>query len=141
MKNLKYKLTCVSCGNSFRSNQPKKGWCSNDCRKIIYSKRTGRFGSLKIPTPTVGSISELKVSIDLMGKGYSVFRALSPACFCDLIAIKDNEYMLLEVRTGYIGIINKEKVIFCKTIHTNGGIPNYFAVYSPSEDKIDYIKI
>jgi hypothetical protein len=52
---------------------------------------------------TIGAINELYVSSDLMARGLSVFRALSPSCKCDLIVMLDNgELKRLEVKTGHI---------------------------------------
>ncbi len=52
-----------------------------------------------IPTGTVGAISELIVSADLMKKGFHVFRALSPACPFDLYAMRNHKTFDIEVRT------------------------------------------
>lgn len=41
-----------------------------------------------LPTGTIGAIGELLASADLMRRGYHVFRALSPACPCDLLAYR-----------------------------------------------------
>jgi len=46
-------------------------------------------------------MSELFVCAELLRLGFAVFRAVSPACFCDLIAIKDGRHIEVEVRTGY----------------------------------------
>ncbi len=47
-------------------------------------------------------MSELVVAIDLLSKGYDVFRALSQSCSCDLIAVDGVSLMRIEVRTGSI---------------------------------------
>lgn len=54
-----------------------------------------------LPTGTVGAINELRVSVDLMARGYAVFRALSPSCPCDLAILKDDNLIRVEVKTGY----------------------------------------
>ena len=62
----------------------------------------------KIPMPrvgisaaSVGAISELIVCADLMGKGFSVYRALSPNSPCDLMAITPKgECARIEVKTA-----------------------------------------
>lgn len=56
---------------------------------------------LKLPTSTVGAISELRAASDLLGKGYHVFRALSPACPCDIAVLRDGKLLRIEVKTGY----------------------------------------
>jgi len=46
-----------------------------------------------------GALNELRVSIDLMGKGYKIFRALNPNAPFDLIAYKNKKLYKIEVRT------------------------------------------
>lgn len=41
------------------------------------------------------------VCADLLLKGYAVFRAVSPACSCDLIVLKDGKLCRVEVTTGH----------------------------------------
>ncbi len=53
-----------------------------------------------LPTGTIGAIGELAAGADLLRRGYEVFRALSPACSCDLIALRDGRLLRIEVRTG-----------------------------------------
>jgi len=54
-------------------------------------------------TGTIGAINELYVSSDLMARGLSVFRALSPSCKCDLIVMLHNgDLKRVEVKTGHI---------------------------------------
>jgi hypothetical protein len=45
-------------------------------------------------------MSELRVAVDLMLKGYDVFRALSSQTGCDLVIIKQNKILRVEVRSG-----------------------------------------
>ena len=51
----------------------------------------------KLPTGTSGTINEMAVSVDLLWKGYSIFRSLSPNAPCDLVAIKDCRMFRIEV--------------------------------------------
>lgn len=37
---------------------------------------------------TQGAVSEMMAAVDLLRRGYEVFRALSPNAGCDLIALK-----------------------------------------------------
>lgn len=48
---------------------------------------------------TTGAISELLVAIDLLSKCYHIFRSESPNSPCDLIAVKNNICIKIEVRT------------------------------------------
>ena len=51
-----------------------------------------------VASGTVGAIAELLVAADLLSRGYHVFRAMSPACPCDLLVMKDNLSARVEVR-------------------------------------------
>ena len=47
-----------------------------------------------------GTSSELIVATDLLGRGFEVFRSLSPDGSCDLIALKDGRALRIEVKTA-----------------------------------------
>lgn len=87
---MKTKLNCAICKKDFEHESPHALTCSRECRAKRRAQLTGRISFLNgVPKGTVGAISEMMVASDLMGKGFSVFRALSPSCFCDLIAVKN----------------------------------------------------
>lgn len=65
-----------------------------------YSIRVGIKGS-GLPTGTTGAIGELRVAVDLMQRGFEVFRAISPSCSCDLAVLHAGGLLRIEVRTGY----------------------------------------
>lgn len=46
-------------------------------------------------------MSELKVAVDLLSRGYGVFRALSPSSPCDLAILQDSKLIKVEVKTGH----------------------------------------
>jgi len=54
-------------------------------------------------TGDIGAVGELKTVVDLMSRGFEVFRAVSPAASCDLIALKEGKSVRVEVRTGRRG--------------------------------------
>lgn len=92
-------LICEECGQPFKGYTRTTRYCSKPCRRAVELRaRPGR--ELVLPTGTVGAISELVVGADLLRQGYEVFRALSPACSCDLLALKGGVMIRLEVRTG-----------------------------------------
>lgn len=128
-----YKRVCRGCSKEFETMEPLKVYCEIECRRSynIYEP-VKDYG--EVPRGTVGAIAELAVSIDLMAKGYSVFRPLSPNCFCDLIAIKGDEIKMIEVRSG-----NKDShgVVFSKK---RSDKVTDFAVYIHAENSITYIK-
>lgn len=108
-------FTCEWCGDDFEPYRPNQKYCCHTCRDTAALSRNRRYvQDTGLPTATVGAISELHVSNDLLRKGYSVFRSLSPACGADLVAIKDNVSLFVEVRTGYVshtGNLNYRKTL------------------------------
>src|SRR3972149_3193615 len=113
---MKKEKQCVVCMSIFLSIQDTAKYCSKKCLNIHLKKRCGRYGFKEqgISTGTVGAMSEILVSFDLMSKGFEVYRALSPASSCDLLAIKKGKMINFEVRTGYRGV-NNGKISYPKT--------------------------
>ena len=98
-----FELVCVICEKDFCSVQGHAKYCSVTCRRKSEAKKWGRSSVTEIAAGTVGAMSEMEVALDMMNKGFAVFRALSPSCLCDLIAFKDGKTLMVEVRTGYKG--------------------------------------
>ncbi len=99
------KKRCIRCNKIIEGK--KANWsgvkyctmlCSREHQKEIYRSNNPRP---ILPTATTGAISELKVAIDLLEKKYEVFRALSPACSCDLAILKNKKLLRIEVKTAY----------------------------------------
>ncbi len=98
---------CSQCGKPIQEN-PKSPpyitrlktnrYCSYECYKAYYKNLSNSPYKGKT-SATTGAISELRVSIDLLTKGYDVFRALSPSCPCDLAVLKNSSVLRIEVRT------------------------------------------
>ena len=116
----KHLLVCEMCGNKFETYYADKKTCSEKCKQNRYEKLTGRFveenRNSGLSTGTVGAMSELLVSSDLLRKGYAVFRSVSPACFCDLIAIKEKKMLKMEVRTAYKSR-ETDNLLYTKRLH------------------------
>lgn len=131
----KSKNLCVVCYKEFYCSRSDASVCSRKCRlkrakKISESEKVFN-GLTKV---TIGEISELRVCEYLLRKGYSIFRSLSPSCFCDAIAIKGNRILKIEIRTGKL---NKEgKILYLKK--TWGKI-DLFGVFIPSNNNIEKI--
>ena len=100
-------MKCLYCSKSFTpSKQAKaagKKYCSPKCRYRYWNEKSRgqSFAKEGISTGTVGAMSELLASIDLMRRGFEVYRALSPSSSCDLIALKNSRIYKFEVRTAY----------------------------------------
>lgn len=77
-------------------------YCSHQCRNLSFkekylSSKTALIGLTKGKT---GAISELKVCVDLLTKGYDAFRAVSASCPCDLVILKNKHLYSVEVKTA-----------------------------------------
>jgi len=137
---LMYSLNCVICREDFDHSQGNTKTCSLECRRERAAKITGRYSDRSISTPTVGAMSEMVVSVELMEKGYAVFRSLSPACVCDLVIIsskqKDWFPIRVEVRTGYRS--ETGNIYFPKS-EKDKDRQDIFAIYVRNEKKVFYL--
>jgi hypothetical protein len=57
---------------------------------------------MDLSSGTVGAVGELLVATDLLLRGFEVFRALSPACSCDLAVLSSGQLLRVEVTTGHM---------------------------------------
>ena len=95
---------CKVCQKDFEEISKLSICCSRECyRKNSISRNPlySQFAKFNGSTATKGAIQELKVSADLLRKGYHVFRAVSPSAHCDLIIIdKKGKLKRVEVRSA-----------------------------------------
>jgi len=102
-------MTCEYCGGLIPPKRAARNQkiltCSTMCSK-------NREASLRMATAAshlglkrsvVGPLAEMMVTVDLMRRGYYVFRAVGPHCPCDLIVLHDDHHLRVEVRTAYKG--------------------------------------
>lgn len=119
---------CPICYRLFLTNLHNKTYCSNRCVKEHVRREIGRSSQWKhLSSGTVGSIQELRVSTDLLIKGWEVFRALSLSASCDLLLQKNGTIIRMEVRTGYRG---KSGKIYHATRNIRA---EYLAIALPNE--------
>jgi hypothetical protein len=132
--------TCEMCSGAFTSVMNHAKYCSRECKNKRALQWTGRYvyGGASIPTGTVGAISELAVAADLMRKGYAVFRALSPSCWCDLIAHKDGVMFKVEVRTAYKYINPKGEPRVQYPRGLNGSGVDWYGLYERNSGEVFY---
>jgi len=106
--------TCEECEKDLegiRPRNPRRKFCSPKCARISYIKMYAGNNPIKgISAGTVGAVNELVVSIDLLRKGFAVFRAISPCCPVDLAVLIDGKLIKIEVTTGYV--TPKGKLVF-----------------------------
>lgn len=101
-----YETECKGCGKKFLTSKRNKFYCRVKCRQVSAKNAmrvlTGKahFVDDSISTSTIGAIHELAVCVDLMRRGFHVFRAQSPNCPCDLICLDGKDAKRIEVRTG-----------------------------------------
>lgn len=99
--------TCLVCSSEIENKSGKpikriRKFCSNICSRKHQSARylsQNQF-KLHLPSATVGAIHELLVSVDLLRKGYSVFRSLSPSSPGDLAILLNGKLLIVEVTTA-----------------------------------------
>ena len=97
---------CINCGKALIKGQRK--FCSPQCSTAYWKGKYLKMNPWKGKTSaTTGAISELRVAVDLLTKGYNVFRSLSPNCPCDLAILKDGRLLRVEVRTSYLSTSGK----------------------------------
>jgi len=126
---------CAQCYKTFDTTIPHKRLCSPVCKTKFNTEKTGRTGLNNISTGTMGAISELVCAADLMLKGYAVFRAISPSCSCDLLAMKNGITQRVEVRTGYKDTLGK---ISWNFTNKDIGRQDLFAIYIRKENCVKY---
>lgn len=94
---------CSGCGKEYipRFNIRTKKlienqkYCSPKCRTTFNRASWSRGLSSSV----VGAIAELLVCLDLMKKGYEVFRNLSPCGINDIVAYKNKKYCGIDVKS------------------------------------------
>ncbi len=100
---------CRECGKPIPQKRLNR-WpgvlsCSADCTES-YMRRNRRSLSphegLGLTTGAIGAISELVVAAELLRRGYDVFRNVAPTGKVDLVAMKQEKVVKVQVRTGRI---------------------------------------
>ncbi len=96
-------MICPICKTEFHGARERRH--AKTCSKMCSRKRESTmyrdsYQIYGLPTGTVGALNELRVSTDLMLRGWSVFRSLSPSSQCDLVLLKNEKVVRVEVTTG-----------------------------------------
>lgn len=91
---------CKGCEEPLAADaHPARKWCSRACYARRYNARHFKH-DLGAQRGTVGAWAELVAAIDLMGRGFDVYRAVAPHAPFDLVAHKQGRLLRVEVRTG-----------------------------------------
>lgn len=93
---------CLGCGNQFSSSISRQTYCSAKCREArVTRKWLDGVRGLKLARISAGVLCELIVTADLYSRGWEIFKPFSHAACCDLIAIRGEDVLRMEVKAGY----------------------------------------
>ena len=108
---MSYRIECKNplCKRLF-VNSDNKGYCSKECNLDTIEVEEYSKNYYGIAPGTIGAIGELKVSCDLLEKGWEVFRSVSPHSKCDIVISKGSINLRIEVRKGHK---NKDGTVKC----------------------------
>ena len=99
---------CLNCERDLPTSKQK--YCCYECLQAFAKRRYKEANpdTFRGKTPaTTGAISELRVAVDLLARGYDVFRALSPNAPCDLAVLREGKLIKIEVRTCHVSSTGK----------------------------------
>jgi hypothetical protein len=90
---------CQECGEAFTTESNSQKFCNSICRD---NANKARYYSAPLTSKkgTTGAASELIACADLLYRGYEVFRSVSAHASCDMVALKDDIVLRIEVKTG-----------------------------------------
>lgn len=95
-------ILCQTCGKSIETAFKRTKFCSRECRTTNWCNKNGIKAQFPhLGSGTVGTINELRVAVDLLSKGYEVFRSVGANCSCDFAILKNKKLQRIEVKTGY----------------------------------------
>lgn len=98
----KTQKVCEQCGKPYLG-RPDSLFCGRKCRQLAYFKAGDKPVYAGMATGTIGALGELRVAVDLLEKGYEVYRSVSPSCSADIIIWKAGRCVRVEVKTGVRG--------------------------------------
>lgn len=101
--------TCLHCkaGIPTEKHSSKRMYCTKQCRMAAYARKSLTPVGGKMASGTTGAIGELMVAGYLMDLTFPVFRALSPNCPFDIVALYGPALIGIEVRTGWRNAVTK----------------------------------
>lgn len=94
---------CRVCGKPIPESRKRyrSFYCSHGCKLSVERNKYRKANPVSIVgRAQSGAVSELLVCADLLRRGFEVFRAVCPACSCDLAVLKDGILQRVEVKTG-----------------------------------------
>lgn len=98
-------VLCLGCDSPLSKIKLSRRakFCSDHCKRLWLKRRyrERRPAQAAVNPHAVGCMSELAVSIDLLRRGFEVYRALNGIARCDLAVLRDGKLVLVEVTTGH----------------------------------------
>lgn len=94
---------CRLCDAPISGRYTQRVYCSYKCR-LEHNKRQRHELNpyLKVcTTGQTGAMSEMLVCVDLLKRGFDVFRAVAQSCSCDIVALRNGRMFRVEVKTAY----------------------------------------
>lgn len=100
----KTNIECLNCNKIMEDVLPHRKFCNKKCKRqyVVKKYEVGKYSAIGISNSTIGAMHEMLVCADLLGKGYEVFKSISPHSSCDIAIIKDGNLLRVEVTTGQI---------------------------------------
>ena len=128
---------CPVCTTEFTPDRKNRKFCSKKCsvQNVACTSGHGAFAD-NVTTTMIGAVAELAISSDLYANGYHVYRSLTSNGPVDLIAVKEQNIRMIEVRTGWYtkyGVLSFSK--------DRSKQATEFAVFIHSDKTIHYIAI
>lgn len=99
-----YRGICAQCAKAIYGGRKDRKFCDKVCAGE-WAKRKWREANPKSPlaafaTGAVAEANEMRVAIDLLSRGYEVFRSAFPAQSCDMLVRFADTTMRIEVTSG-----------------------------------------
>jgi hypothetical protein len=133
--------TCKECGEPVVGRSHNALFCCGECKRTWdLAAKVGKNSRPKLPTcpATTGAIAELVVCADLLKRGFEVFRAVSPACSCDLVALRDGQLQRIEVKTGFDYVRKDGGVTMQHSPSRPGNVSDRLVVVERQHGRITY---
>jgi len=103
------KKECENCKTELVGRWlPNKRFCNRKCYNSLMRKKRDLINErMNVPSSVVGAIAEYRVCIDLLLKGFDVFKNISLQGRCDLVIVKERSIFAVEVTTGVYSLNGK----------------------------------
>ena len=125
------RVDCIVCGKLARSVSGKVEFCSSECREIHYFGNDPEKG---LGVSLIGPIHEYQVTVDLLRRGWHVYKSVTHTGPVDLIASKKGILLKVEVTKA-----KRNKVTGKVTFSPHNETKYDVLALSFSDGKVEYI--